>query len=147
MSPATAVVSKTYTKEELCLMEPQPDACAIVIFGASGDLAHRKLIPALYQLAHDNVLPKGCYILGLGRTKMTDEQFQKTVKESLQKGKKTNGTQGTNAIDEFCRRCTYLSGDYNDPAYYTRLKQQLAQNDQQRQIPGRRRFSLSPPPP
>src|SRR5438067_13560321 len=111
MSPSTTVVSKTYTKEELCLMEQHPSACGIVIFGASGDLAHRKLLPSLYQLALDQVLPKECYILGVGRTPMSDSAFQKTVDESLQRAESGNGHRQS-GIPDFVTRCTYLQGDY-----------------------------------
>jgi glucose-6-phosphate 1-dehydrogenase len=126
-------------------MEPQPDACGIVIFGASGDLAHRKLLPSLYQLALDKVLPPACYILGVGRTEMSDAAFQKTVQESLQRAEATNGHRLSD-IPAFVSRCRYLQGDYGDTAFYKKLKDALAREDQQRAIPARHIFYLSTPP-
>src|ERR1700682_5739875 len=55
------------------------DACAMVIFGASGDLTKRKLIPALYNLAKDNLLSKEFALIGLGRSEMSDEQFREKL--------------------------------------------------------------------
>jgi len=143
--PATTVVSKVYTKEELCLMEQVTEACGIVIFGASGDLTHRKLLPALLKLAQDKVLAKTCYIVGIGRTRLSDDQFRGTVKESL---KTSNGGKAPDsaAIQAFAERCSYLAGEYQDSRFYDQIKQQLAQLDQSRQIPGRHIYYLSTPP-
>src|SRR5271170_5457653 len=59
------------------------DPCTIVIFGASGDLARRKLVPALYGLAAQNCLARRFAIIGFARTHMTDEAFQKTAVDSV----------------------------------------------------------------
>ena len=61
------------------------DPCTIVIFGASGDLSRRKLVPALYGLAAQNCLARRFAIIGFARTPMTDEAFQKTAVESVKK--------------------------------------------------------------
>jgi glucose-6-phosphate 1-dehydrogenase len=147
-APATAVLSKVYTKEELCLMEQVPPPCGIVIFGASGDLAHRKLLPALYKLAQDNVLPKDCYIVGVGRTRLSNDQFQSSIKDSIQKASATNGLGkiAPDVLEAFIHRCTYLTGDYNDSQLYRGMKNELDALDQARHIPGRRIFYLSTPP-
>ena len=52
-----------------------PDPCAMVIFGASGDLTERKLIPALFYLTRERMLPPGFAVVGCGRTQKTDEEF------------------------------------------------------------------------
>jgi glucose-6-phosphate 1-dehydrogenase len=145
MPPANTTLSKVYTKEELCLMEQMPDACGIIIFGASGDLAHRKLIPALYGLAKDNVLPKDCYFLGVGRTRMTDDQYRASLRESM-KSESGNGSRPGPSLDAFLQRFSYLSGDYSDSELYRTMKQQLADADQAHHIPGRRIYYLSTPP-
>src|SRR6202030_2616346 len=59
------------------------DPCTIVIFGASGDLSRRKLVPALYSLAAQNCLARRFAIIGFARTPMTDEAFQKTAVDSV----------------------------------------------------------------
>src|SRR5712671_6277432 len=63
------------------MAERQPDPCAIVIFGASGDLTERKLIPALFNLSASGYLPQRYAILGVGRTPMTDEEFRAKMAE------------------------------------------------------------------
>src|SRR6185503_8734404 len=61
----------------------QADACTIVILGAQGDLTKRKLMPAIYQLVQDKLLPDGCRILGMGRDPMTDDAFKARVRDAL----------------------------------------------------------------
>jgi len=60
----------------------QPEPCVLVIFGASGDLTQRKLVPALYELEHQGRLPKGMCVIGMSRTPMSDEDFRAKMKES-----------------------------------------------------------------
>jgi glucose-6-phosphate 1-dehydrogenase len=140
MAPANTLVSKVYTKDELCLMEQVADPCAIVIFGASGDLTHRKLLPSLFQLAQDNVLPNNCYIVGIGRTPMSDDAFRKTIQKSL-------SNLGTpEARTSFTGRCRYLTGDYNDTTFYATLQKQLTAWDQAYGISDRRIFYFATPP-
>src|SRR5690348_18302918 len=59
--------------------------CAVVIFGANGDLTKRKLMPALYRLAYERRLPAGFAMLGISRTPMTDDQFREKMQESVEK--------------------------------------------------------------
>jgi glucose-6-phosphate 1-dehydrogenase len=147
MAPASTLVAKTYTKEELCLMEQVPDPCGIIIFGASGDLARRKLLPSLFKLAADNVLPKTCYIVGIGRTEMSDDQFRAKIKESVLKETHTNGdSAAAHTLDDFIARCRYFTGDYQDMDFYAGMKQRLSELDQTYRIPCRRIFYLSTPP-
>src|SRR3954454_16960163 len=63
---------------------PTAPPCAIVIFGASGDLAKRKLIPAIYEMALDKVLSDSTYVVGYSRSPMTDEQYRKVAREAVQ---------------------------------------------------------------
>ena len=62
-----------------------PDPCALVIFGASGDLTRRKLFPAIYSLAVRNLLPEQFAILGVARTEETDAEFRERMKEAVQR--------------------------------------------------------------
>src|SRR5688572_22616189 len=64
---------------------PTAPSCAIVIFGASGDLARRKLIPAIYEMAKENLLGENSYVVGYSRSPMSDEQFRKTAREAVEK--------------------------------------------------------------
>src|SRR2546422_964591 len=65
--------------------ERVPDASCLVIFGASGDLTQRKLIPALYSLAHDGLLPAGQTIIGYARPDYTDDAFRMAMREACDK--------------------------------------------------------------
>src|SRR5207237_8123728 len=62
-----------------------PEPCSLVIFGATGDLTHRKLIPALYNLAADGDLPQGLDVIGFARRDKTDEVFRKELEEAAKK--------------------------------------------------------------
>ena len=64
---------------------PTAAACALVIFGASGDLAKRKLIPALYELARENLLPQQFALVGFARTEMSDDDYRRECREAVQK--------------------------------------------------------------
>src|SRR5215471_5783885 len=64
---------------------PNPSACALVIFGASGDLAKRKLIPALYELARENLLPQNFALIGFARSEMSDADFRKECSDAIAK--------------------------------------------------------------
>jgi glucose-6-phosphate 1-dehydrogenase len=145
MPPATLLdpgvsVSRVMTKEELCLFEQVASPCGIIIFGASGDLTHRKLLPSLFTLAQENLLPKQFYILGVARSSMSDAAFQAKALESL-------GSSGTPAARaEFVKHCGYLSGEYDDSKTYDALKGRLTRLDQTYETAGRHLFYLSTPP-
>src|SRR5713226_108979 len=62
---------------------PQP--CSVVIFGATGDLAHRKLIPALYNLAADGELPPAVTVIGFARREKSDDEFRREMEEATRK--------------------------------------------------------------
>ena len=141
MTPVGTTVSRLITKEELCLLEKVPLSCGMIIFGASGDLTHRKLLPALFTLILENLMPKQFYVLGVARTSMTSADFQAKVKDSL----KELGTPA--ARDEFAKRCEYLSGDYQEAKTYEALRQRLTELDQKNSTNGRHLFYLSTPPP
>ena len=140
MPPSGTTVSRVITKEELCLLEQVPAPCGIVVFGASGDLAHRKLLPSLFALAQEHSLPRQFYILGVARTSMSDSVFQAKALASL-------GSIGTAADrEEFVRRCSYLSGDYPDQRTYEALQNKLAGLDSVYQTACRHLFYLATPP-
>jgi len=63
---------------------PTAPPCAIVIFGASGDLAKRKLIPAIYEMAREKLLSDSTYVVGYSRSPMTDEQYRKVARDAVQ---------------------------------------------------------------
>jgi len=140
MPPSSPTVSRVITKEELCLLEPVPPSCGIVIFGASGDLTQRKLLPSLFTLLLEKVLPPQFYILGVARTPMSEAAFQDRVRISI-------GSVGTPAQrEDFIRRCLYLTGDYQSSQTYLALQQKLKGLDTAYENGGRHIFYLSTPP-
>src|SRR5579871_1176274 len=105
------------------------DACAMVIFGASGDLTKRKLIPALYNLAKENLLSKEFALIGFARSEMSSEDFRKLIGDELNQFATT--TVDPELWHWLSRRIYYVSGNVDDPKSYEKLKVQLAAVDQE----------------
>src|SRR5512147_2746654 len=95
------------------------DPCVMVIFGASGDLTRRKLIPALYNLASQQLLSREFAIIGLGRTPMTNEEARQRVTEEFKQF--ATGTVDSDLWEWFVRRVHYISGDFDNAATYETL--------------------------
>src|SRR5271168_4582478 len=101
------------------------DPCTMVIFGASGDLTKRKLIPALYNLAKDNLLAREFALVGFARPEMTTEQFRDACTEEIKQF--ATGSVDPDVWHWFVRRLYYVSGDFADPAAFQNLKNTLAE--------------------
>ncbi len=114
-----------------------------VIFGASGDLARRKLIPALYSLFVNKLLPDHFAIIGVARTEYSDEQFRSEMTAALHKYHETDVV---DKIDTFITRLYYSPLTYNDPDTYKRLENRLKTIGNQDDIGGNTLFYLSTPP-
>ena len=104
------------------------DPCTITIFGASGDLSRRKLIPALYSLAAQNCLARRFAIIGFARTPMTDEAFQKSAVDSVNKFAEAS-TVDEDWCSEFVDALAYVSGEYHHPEAFEKLKHRLEELD------------------
>ncbi|MCS6843820.1 MAG: glucose-6-phosphate dehydrogenase [Caldilineales bacterium] len=98
----------------------------IVIFGASGDLTQRKLVPALHTLACENLLPQPFAVLGLARSPLSDEEFRRQLKAGVEANARITPAQ-CGRWDEFAGRFSYLPIGYDDPASYEILSERLAQ--------------------
>jgi glucose-6-phosphate 1-dehydrogenase len=97
----------------------------LVIFGASGDLTARKLIPALCDLKNQKLLPEHFAVLGVGRTEMDDEAFRAKMKDGIDKYLSQTPCADVSRQDEFMARLHYISIDTSNSEHYTRLKQRL----------------------
>ncbi len=115
-----------------------PEPHIIVIFGASGDLTKRKLIPAIYQLFINNHLPENFAILGTSRTKLSDDEFRGRITEFLPATDEPNS--------EFLNKIYYQSIDYDVNEEYIRLKDRLSDLNIKLNIPANYLFYLSTPP-
>ena len=121
---------------------PQP--CTLVIFGGSGDLARRKLIPAVYNLLLDGILPPNYAILGNGRKPLSDPDFRQTAREAIVKYSRQKISE--KVWPDFERRLFYVGGLIEDPKAYKALRQRLEQIEADLKLPGNRIFYLAIPP-
>src|SRR6187399_3351900 len=113
--PPTQRIDIAPTQESLAAVEP----CTLVIFGGSGDLARRRLIPALYNLLLDGLLPRRYAVIGLGRKLMTDEEFRATVRDGVVAHSRQ--ALAEDKWKNFAPHLFYVSGGNDDPDTYTRL--------------------------
>src|SRR6266571_4182517 len=120
---------------------PTPSPCVMVIFGASGDLTKRKLLPALCNLAEDNLLSTQFAIIGFATNDFTTESFRKMLAEEIPK-------YAPAPIDRkiwewMSERIYYVRGDFQDADAYTRLEQQIKEADKKHNTLGNRLFYLA----
>jgi glucose-6-phosphate 1-dehydrogenase len=121
------------------------EPCAVVIFGASGDLAKRKVIPALYDLAQHNSLGERYAIIGFARTHMTDETFRATLSEAAKTISEV-GPIDPAKWEQFAANLYYVTGEYNDQNAYGALAKRLGELDEEKKLGGNRLLYLSTPP-
>src|SRR3954452_10585488 len=125
--------------------ERVPDASCLVIFGASGDLTQRKLIPALYSLAHDGLLPAGQTIIGYARPDYTDDAFRMAMREACDKFARVRPVDEA-VWDNFAKGLFYVRGKFAEPDGILRLNEKLKECDKTRGTGGRRIYYLAVPP-
>src|SRR5688572_15804082 len=105
-------------------------SCAIVIFGASGDLAQRKLIPGIYELAREHLLNDNSYLVGFARSPMTDEQYRKESYDAVMKFARTKPVDEA-ILKKLVNRLHYFQGDdYGSPEAHQKLAELLSQLDE-----------------
>jgi glucose-6-phosphate 1-dehydrogenase len=117
---------------------------SLIIFGASGDLARRKLLPALFALYATRTLPEPFTIVGVSRTEMSDEDFRRRMREAVTEHGRVQPPSEL-VWERFARALFYVTGDPKDPALYPRLQQFLAETEQ-RTGSSNRLFYLAMPP-
>ena len=125
-------------------MQRTPEPCTVVIFGATGDLTHRKLVPALYNLQRERLLPPGFSVVGFARRDWSDDFFR----DSLLNDAKEFSRSGIEPAlwDSFAQGVSYVQSSFDDPAGYQKLAERLRELDEQRGASGNRLFYLSTPP-
>ena len=117
---------------------------AIVIFGAIGDLASRKLLPAIYNLAHEGALPERIALIGVSRGKLTDEDFRARARESIDRFSRRRPD--PDVLDGLLANMQYISGRFDDEDLYTRMRGALEELDADYGTPLNRVFYLSTAP-
>jgi glucose-6-phosphate 1-dehydrogenase len=122
-------------------MNPTAAPCVMVIFGATGDLTKRKLIPALCNLAQDKLLPEQFAIVGFATNDFTTESFRKMLGEEVPKY--ASAPADLKFWDGIAERVYYVRGDFQDAEAYKRLKDQIEQADKLHGTQGNRFFYLA----
>jgi len=139
--PATVLAEQMQNDAYYCEIPNEP--CAIVMFGASGDLAKRKLLPALFDLAWHACLAPRFRLLGFARTPMSDENFRREAEEALSKGE---SAKHKDKQHDFLNQLRYFSGQYDQTESYVHLAQRLDELDRDGNLGGNRLFYLATPP-
>jgi glucose-6-phosphate 1-dehydrogenase len=122
-----------------------PERLVLIIFGASGDLTSRKLIPALFSLKTQNLIPDKFMIVGTGRTKLSDEEFRGKMKESI-KLFSEEGNPDDRQVEGFVRYISYVTMDNRAASGYERLKKRLGEIDSECETCGNYIFYMATPP-
>ena len=126
----------------LCV-ETAAGPCAFVVFGASGDLAHRKLFASLYELFRRDLMSRRFYCIGCGRSVYSDAAFRDAVRVSLKEALETAEAE---TLELFLRQIYYVAGDYGDAALYEQICAKMTELDAVYDVEGVRIFYLSVPP-
>jgi glucose-6-phosphate 1-dehydrogenase len=119
--------------------------CTLVLFGATGDLTKRKLIPALYSLASQDLLPEKFAIVAFARRPKNDEEFRADVRDTIVKFAPDLSTDG-GTWNRFSSSISYHRANLDDPEGYLGLKARLDQLEAERGLTGNRLFYLATPP-
>ncbi len=125
--------------------ERTPAPSVFVIFGASGDLARRKLFPALYNLAVSRLLPPGMSIVGFATSERSDDEFRQMMHDAVGQFSRRKPVDDT-IWDDFASRMHYVAGKFEDPANFDRLRDKLEELDRTNGTRGNRLYYLAIPP-
>ncbi len=125
-------------------IERTPQPCAIVVFGATGDLTHRKLIPALYNLAVDKLLPPNFAIIGFARRPWSDDYFREEMLKGVQEFSRRKPD--PKIWESFAQNLYYVQSEFDNTEGYQKLKDFLDRLDSEKGIGGNRLYYLSASP-
>jgi glucose-6-phosphate 1-dehydrogenase len=126
-------------------LEPTAPPSIVVIFGASGDLTRRKLLPALYRLAQQRLVPSEFAILGTARQPMSDDEFRSAMKAALTEFG-SDDSLDESAWESFAKRIFYRPGDFTEATLFGDLKTKLEEIDKEFDTSGNRIFYLATAP-
>jgi glucose-6-phosphate 1-dehydrogenase len=126
------------------MLERVPEPCVIVVYGATGDLTSRKILPAVYNLRRAGLLPAETTVLGFARRPLSDDDFRAMMRESVDAHSRVKVESGL--WDDFAAGIFYQAGHFADRAAYRDLAERLEQIDAARGTRGNRLFYLATPP-
>jgi glucose-6-phosphate 1-dehydrogenase len=144
VTSASATAVEANPLREGLRLDRTPLPCVVVIFGATGDLTKRKLVPALYALAHDGSLPPGFTVIGAGRTAMSDDEWREAMRDGV--GKHGRMPLKDSVWNSFSQGLRYACVDLDAPDGFDELKRRLSEADTERGTQGNRVYYLSVPP-
>ena len=121
------------------------DPCNVVFFGATGDLMHRMLMPAMWNLRLGDILPENYGIIGYSRAADDDQQFRDEMHRCIDEFSRT-GPAKDPLWSDFAKHLSYISGTFDDTTGFHKLREQLERNDRELGTAGNRLFYLSTPP-
>lgn len=130
-------------RQEILCAETIAGPNALVVFGASGDLTHRKLLTGIFKLFSQDLLSPHFYVLGCGRKPFSDEDFREKAKQSIRENVGSSSPRDLHAMTD---KLYYMDGDYNDTDFYQGIKAKLAQLNQAHHVFGSIVFYLAVPP-
>jgi glucose-6-phosphate 1-dehydrogenase len=136
-------IRPTIAKEDIICAETAAGPNALVVFGASGDLTHRKLLGSIFQLFTQNLLDENFYLLGCGRKKFSDEDFRKAAQRSI---RENSDFVSTKDLKAFTDKLYYIDGDYGDGGFYERIKARLTELDRKHRVYESLVYYLAVPP-
>jgi glucose-6-phosphate 1-dehydrogenase len=122
-----------------------PQACTLIIFGATGDLTHRKLLPALFRLYANGLLPADFSVIGFARRPKTDAEFRREIETAIFKDAPAESSLRA-AWERFSGNITYMQGDFSRLQAHKDLSQRLESHEREKGLQGNRLFYLATPP-
>jgi glucose-6-phosphate 1-dehydrogenase len=140
----TAPVEQANPLLEGLRLRRRPDPCILVIFGASGDLTSKKLMPALYELATRKLLPERFAVVGAARSEESDDEFRDRMKQAVAEHARDAFEQ--ESWDELAAGMHYVTLDFSDEAAEDRLAELLTSLDSERGTLGNRMYYFAVPP-
>ncbi|HEV8516548.1 MAG TPA: glucose-6-phosphate dehydrogenase [Candidatus Limnocylindrales bacterium] len=129
---------------ENLILEKIPEPCVVVVFGATGDLTHRKLIPALYNLHRAGLLPPETLVLGFARRAYDDDSYRDEMKKAVEEHSRSPVEPAI--WEEFARRIHYHQGEFGDEGSFRALADRLEGIDAEHGTRGNRLYYLATPP-
>jgi glucose-6-phosphate 1-dehydrogenase len=137
--------AKTAARTIITMVKKEPEPSTIVIFGSSGDLARRKLLPALLSLKRRRLLGETCVMVGFSRSDTTDDALRARTREALRRSSSPDAAEPP-TWDELSPCLRAVQGDYGDPGSFAKLRVLLDEIDRREGTQGNRLFYLAVPP-
>ena len=136
-------ITPTVATQDIICVDAIAPPTGIVVFGASGDLTARKLLPSLFRNVASGLIPEQFFLIGCGRKEISQQQFRQSAEEAIQQNVNNPSSE---QIKQFLNSLYYIDGNYDDPAFYNQLKQKLSELDKKHQVDSHHIFYLAVPP-